>query len=513
MIEGLMKRTGVLAFAATASLLAGGWHMSAKAADLGGDCCADLEERVAELEATTVRKGNRKVSLELSGQVNKALMGWDDGIDSDVYIVDNYQTTSRMRLKGSGQMLPGVKAGFYVEYEMRDSNSSSVNQFDSVVKSLEGGPDVVTGSPLTIAMRMRQENVWIESEKFGRVTVGLQNPASKDITFINLGGSIGSDPENDFMSNFWIRDNTLRANVVSSNTFAVIPNSSFVKFGNVFNAMETTRVEAIRYDTPSLFGFVASTSFAANDFWSAALRYQKEWNSIRIAGGIAYSYIAGRLTDNVINDGGRNAELMTAGFLPNTPGQYFSKCINPAPANASFGTPYNECIGTKSEVVAGSLSVMHVPTGIYATFAGGTRSVTNMPTEFIYDNFDNKDAAYFYIQLGITKRFLDVGSTTLYAEFGNYQDYAVGDNYGATLWQDPGTVNIVTNSEVNRWGLGFVQMFDSSALQLYAMYQHYSTDITTRTPVLAPIGPILVDPVARSPDDADVVVSGARLQF
>jgi hypothetical protein len=32
--------------------------VSAKAADLGGSC-ADLEERVAELEATTARKGNR----------------------------------------------------------------------------------------------------------------------------------------------------------------------------------------------------------------------------------------------------------------------------------------------------------------------------------------------------------------------------------------------------------------------------------------------------------------------
>ena len=43
---------------------------SARAADLGGDCCADLEERVAELEATTARKGNRRVSLTISGQVS-----------------------------------------------------------------------------------------------------------------------------------------------------------------------------------------------------------------------------------------------------------------------------------------------------------------------------------------------------------------------------------------------------------------------------------------------------------
>ena len=40
--------------------------MPVTAADLGGDCCADLEERIAELEATTARKGNRKVKLEVS---------------------------------------------------------------------------------------------------------------------------------------------------------------------------------------------------------------------------------------------------------------------------------------------------------------------------------------------------------------------------------------------------------------------------------------------------------------
>ncbi len=35
-------------------------------------CCGDLEERVAELEATTARKGNRVVSVQIYGQINKA---------------------------------------------------------------------------------------------------------------------------------------------------------------------------------------------------------------------------------------------------------------------------------------------------------------------------------------------------------------------------------------------------------------------------------------------------------
>ena len=57
MIGGLLKSSSKLALMAAAGILVGGVSMgSAKAADLGGDCCADLEERVAELEATTARK-------------------------------------------------------------------------------------------------------------------------------------------------------------------------------------------------------------------------------------------------------------------------------------------------------------------------------------------------------------------------------------------------------------------------------------------------------------------------
>ena len=57
----LMKASSRFAIAAALGLVVGAG--SARAADLGGNCCADLEERIAELEATTARKGNRKMSL------------------------------------------------------------------------------------------------------------------------------------------------------------------------------------------------------------------------------------------------------------------------------------------------------------------------------------------------------------------------------------------------------------------------------------------------------------------
>ena len=53
MFGGLKKSASRMAIVAAAGTMMTG---TAFAADLGGDCCADLEERVAELEATTDRK-------------------------------------------------------------------------------------------------------------------------------------------------------------------------------------------------------------------------------------------------------------------------------------------------------------------------------------------------------------------------------------------------------------------------------------------------------------------------
>jgi hypothetical protein len=80
----------------------------AYAADPGAECCADLEGRIAELEATTARKGNRKVSLTVTGYITKQIMFWDDGVESNAYITDMGPTqASNFRLLGSAKIAPG----------------------------------------------------------------------------------------------------------------------------------------------------------------------------------------------------------------------------------------------------------------------------------------------------------------------------------------------------------------------------------------------------------------------
>ncbi len=123
-----MKNYSLSALVA-AGLLAGGLATSANAADLGGNCCADLEERIAELEATTARKGNRKVSLTVSGWVGQQITFWDDGVESNTYIHDLGTTLgSHVKFTGSAQISPGWSAGYVLQIEAIGSDGLTTSQ-------------------------------------------------------------------------------------------------------------------------------------------------------------------------------------------------------------------------------------------------------------------------------------------------------------------------------------------------------------------------------------------------
>ena len=479
MIGGLMKTTSRFALVAAAGILMGSWSMTAKAADLGGDCCADLEERVAELEATTVRKGNRKVSLELSGQVNKALLAWNDGKTSDVYVVDNNYSSTRFRLKGTGVMAPGWKAGFFMEYEFRDSSSNLVDQTQQTNRNLES------------ALRIRQENVFVESEKFGRVTLGQQNSATKDIELIDLGGDI-LDPENYYANQFKIRDNGLGTTAGQNGNIA---NASRLGWGVIADTWDTGRLQAVRYDTPSIYGFIVSAAWGENDFWDIAVRYQKEWNSIRIAAGIGYfsasdpARLGGLGTDST-QIFGPGAGTATSPF-------------NGANNNVGTGV-YGP--SAKAEFVKGSASAMHIPTGLFVTFAAGQRYIEGPVPGDVQKNpalnaSFNKDATFYEIKGGITKRFFEVGATTVFGAYANYDDQGVGASYSTG-----GNANRITSSNVDRYAVGFTQAFDGAALELYANYVHYSADISAVNNAGTGIA-------KAAPEDYDAVVTGARIKF
>ena len=281
MIGGLKRTTSHFAIAALASVLVGGVFASpSKAADLGGDCCADLEERVAELEATTVRKGNRNVSVTLYGWVNAGITWFDNGDESDAYIVDTDTASSRIGVKGSGKIKPGWEAGYRLELKAAGDDLSGTAENDA--------DDGAGGGASINNVRLRQANWYIKSDQLGKVTVGQQDNATNGIESIDLSGAAS-----------WISYNGAQDWNFS---YGIVGGGGLI-WADVLDDFDTGRGSYIRYDTPSIAGFTASVSWGEDDRWGAALRYSQDWNGLAVEAGVGY--------DNNTDEQGPNGEVET----------------------------------------------------------------------------------------------------------------------------------------------------------------------------------------------------------
>ena len=151
-------------FVATLAIAAVYALAPADAADLGGGCCADLEERIAELEATTARKGNRKVSLTITGYVTKQIMFWDDGVEHNAYVQDIGPTqATNFRFTGEATIAPGWKAGYMIRIQdlRRKAETELGDKFD-----IKGFHDTVLGGgALPLTLLERRVDQWIASQK------------------------------------------------------------------------------------------------------------------------------------------------------------------------------------------------------------------------------------------------------------------------------------------------------------------------------------------------------------
>ena len=234
---------------------------SVQAADLGGNCCADLEERIAELEATTVRKGNRKVSLTISGQLHTGVLFFDDGTESNAYVVDQDNTSSRFRFLGSAKIDASWSAGYLLEIETESSSSNLVTQANDDPNSV---------------LAIRHSAWWIDHKQLGRVWVGQTSPATDDIILADAAGAGPAAFADQLVGNSLFYRNSA-GNLTNFST-NVVSGGSF----------DTARRNLVRYDTPTIHGFRATATWGEDDFWDVALWYAGKLGDFKIVGGIGY---------------------------------------------------------------------------------------------------------------------------------------------------------------------------------------------------------------------------------
>ncbi len=423
MIGGMMKSISLLALAAAAGLFA----TSASAADLGGNCCADLEERIAELEATTARKGNRKVKLTVSGHVNENIVFWNDGTERDIYVGQtNLAAQTRFRFVGDAKISEDLSAGYLLEIGTASTRSDSVDQ----VADDAGG-----------AVAIRHSAWWIQSKHLGKIWLGQTSTATDGITEINLANTahIGLQNSAANVGGYFVRNGDSSLSKTRMTTFMGGANSTGSPAVDSSQIGEGNRQNVVKYESPTLMGFMVATSFGEDDMWDVATRYAGEHHGFKLAFGIGYQ----QWTDG--NNDERNCVAAVAGTGSDR----------------------------KCQQLGLSGSVMHVATGLFVHGAYGIRWDDNVK---LRDPALKDTSDRYYLQAGIEQKFFALGKTTL---FGEFQQWNIGAT-GATFANAPSTVaTAVIESRTTMWGLGLNQSIEAAAMDLYVNYQHYSIDKAT----------------------------------
>lgn len=404
----------------------------ALAADLGGDCCADLEERIAELEATAARKGNRKVSLTVSGFVNEAVLFWDDGRERNAYVVTNETAQDRVRFLGQAQISKDWSAGYLLELGLRGAREDRVNQND---------PD---GGSSANGVSVRHSAWYLSNKDYGKVWVGQTSDAADGITEINLANTNHFAYTNSWGNTFGDQNSGFFVRR-KDGTLSTVHWGAFVAQGAQQAAPgEGHRFNVAKYESPTIAGFTASAAWGEDDYWNVALRYLGEFSGFRLAGGVAYTQSNDFTTPDHVSAVGRGA-------------------------------------GDTSEVGL-SGSILHVETGLYASGAWGRLHDAGL--DRLYGSDVDEDTSFWTIQAGIERKFFPIGKTTIFGEyfqldrgagFSGTNALSVASLFDGASSADPGFR--VSNSQIQGWSIGLNQNLNE-VVDVYLDYKHVDLDVS-----------------------------------
>jgi predicted porin len=202
------------------------------------------------------------IDFAISGQLNRAAMYVDDGSSADWFFVDNDNSSTRFRFRGSNDFEKGWKVGFLWEVEMQSNASNQV--------SMEDESDLSD-----ITFNERHMEVWLE--KWGRLRLGQGDTASNGTSEVDLSGTdvAAYSSVDDIGGNFQFKDDGDEIGVTVS--------------GSRSNFDGISRKDRARYDTPVWAGLFGSVSFESNSEWDVAARYATDFGWAKLAAAAGWA--------------------------------------------------------------------------------------------------------------------------------------------------------------------------------------------------------------------------------
>ena len=214
------------------------------------------------------------VKYKLSGQVNRAIVFQDDGVQSDVRHVDTISSGTRVRLRGSEDLGNGMKVGFYWELQT-SSNSSNV-----------GFPDQNSDGNQN-SNNIRQAHVWF-SGNWGKLSMGQLDGAGNGAVESDLSAT-GIAATNSFRGSLTggMRWRTSGGQTITNAGTTTFP--AGLTHGNTYNSFDGfSRYDGLRYDTPALGPVIVSASIGNDNKWDVAARVKTALGGGQIEGAVFY---------------------------------------------------------------------------------------------------------------------------------------------------------------------------------------------------------------------------------
>jgi hypothetical protein len=385
----------------------------ARAAD--APCCDDLEEGIAQLEASAALKGTRKVTLTVSGVVLQELTYWDDGGERNAYVHGLPSQTSHFKFGGEARIAPDWTGGFL--FRLQDFSTYPFLRLPDAFGINQASDERDFG------LQTHMAYWYVQNASLGKVTMGRMSHAAKSVAMLTDQSGTQNIDNYTFLSG--LPQLVIRSGgdlLPATLTWAEVA-FCYMQGMPLGGDCNGVAMEGVRFDTPTYKGLSLAASWGLDDFWELALRYSGEKGGLKLAFGAGYSLQRTEQTFGPAVMARKNSEYLQAG------------------------------------------GYLHdVASGLFIHGAYGLEDNNN--TELI-NGRSARDGKHWTLKAGLRKDWTGLGATVLYGDYTEYEDQL-----------GPAALALgAETSTLRRYSGGLAQELEAAAMTIYLKYQRYEAEI------------------------------------